>query len=57
MVTPLGKQRTKEDVQNSIIEKLKKIDNPQALEVLDKVLDKKGIDKKLVKNKFFILNF
>ena len=53
----LGKQRTKTDVQHSIIAKLKKIDNREALEVLDKVLNKPGIDKKLVKNKFFILNF
>lgn len=60
MIAALGKQkqqRTKEEVRKSIISKLKNVDNPQALEILDKVLDKPGIDKKLVKNKFFILNF
>lgn len=57
MLAALGKQRTKADVLDSIIRKIKKVDNQDALEVLDKLLDKPGMDKKLVKNKFFILNF
>ena len=56
MVT-LGNKRCKADVQKSIISKLKKIDNLEALEILDKALNKPGMDKKLVKNRFFILNF
>lgn len=57
MAITLGKQRTKSEVQLSIIEKLKKVNNLDALIVLDKALSKPGMDKKLVKNKFFILNF
>ena len=58
MALTLGnKQRCKADVQKSVITKLKRIDNQDALEILDKLLDKPGMDKRLVKNKFFILNF
>ena len=58
MALTLGnKQRSKADVQKSVIAKLKRIDNQDALEILDKLLDKPGMDKKLVKNRFFILNF
>ena len=53
----LGTQRTKAEVQKSIINKIKRVHNQEALEVLDMILNKPGIDKKLVKNKFFILNF
>ena len=53
----LGKQRCKADVQKSVIAKIKKVEDQEALEVLDKLLDKPGMAKKLVKNKFFILNF
>ena len=56
MIT-LARQRTKKEVRDSINTKLKKVDNQAALEVLDQILNKKGIADKLVKNKFFILNF
>ena len=60
MLIQLGQQqhnKEKEQLLDQITRKLKNIDSLEALEVLRKVLDKPGMANKLVKNKFFILNF
>ncbi len=53
----LQDNREKEQLVKEITGKLKNIDNLEALKVLRKALDKPGMANKLVKNKFFILNF
>lgn len=58
MVQALGvRQRTKAEVQKSITAKIKKIDDQDALELLDKLLDKPNCAKIFVKYKFMLLNF
>lgn len=54
MARTLGKQRTKQEVVNSIMTKIMRIDNLQALEILDAKLDKPGMDKKLIKYQNFL---
>ena len=53
----LQDNREKELLVKEISGKLKHIDSLEALKVLRKALDKPGMAGKLVKNKFFILNF
>jgi hypothetical protein len=54
MAITLGRQRTKAQVLESVKKKLDKVDNQKALEILDKVLDKPGMDKKLIKYQYFL---
>ena len=54
----LGQQkRSKAELLKSITAKLQKVDNLEALEILAKIMDKPNIDRKLVSNRFIILNF
>ena len=56
----LGQQQANKEKQQLVSEitgKLNQVDNIEALKVLSKALDKPGMAGKLVKNKFFILNF
>ena len=51
-----GTRRSKQEVIKSITGKLQKVDNIEALEILDKMIDKPGIAQKLVKNQWLIRN-
>ena len=56
----LGQQQANKEKQQLVSEitgKLNQVDNIEALKVLNKALNKPGMAAKLVKNKFFILNF